>query len=143
MVTMESLFGVTDLILSEPVLAYQCERHLFGKHNMQINEITETIEKPLPFSDFHFAYALSSAPFFKEEQTSDAILFQLRELLRVAKEVRIAPYILAQEHVMTKFGPLVLALQQDSIGVEVTPLDVDTFGQAVRLKLWAHECRLS
>ncbi|MCX7115876.1 MAG: hypothetical protein NTW08_08235 [Gammaproteobacteria bacterium] len=143
MITIESLFGVTEQILSEPILAYQCEGSVFAKHTDHITAITETIRKPLPFTDFQFSYALSSAPFFKENQDSETILIQLRELVRVAKEVRLAPYTLAQTHVMEQVGPVMLALQQDNIGVEITPLQAATFGQAVRIKLWAQACRLS
>jgi hypothetical protein len=85
---------------------------------------------------------LSRYPFFQDTHGSEDILVQLRELVRVAKEVRLSPYFLQQSQVANKFGPVILALQQESIGVEVTPLTVPGYEQAVRVKLWAHECSL-
>lgn len=95
----------------------------------------------LPFTDFQFDLALSVYPFFRMESAIESVLAQLRALVRVAREVRIVPHQLEQEEVTEKLGPTMLTLQQDEVGVEVTPLGEQfSLKNAVMLRLWAHSC---
>lgn len=97
----------------------------------------------LPFADFAFDYALSSHYFFAdlEDQTVDFHLFAIRELARVAKEVRIFPLIDREGKTSQFLGPVLLGLQQDNYGVEVREVDfhLHKSGNAM-LRVWAQQC---
>ena len=79
------------------------------------------IDHNLPFSDFEFDFALSSHYLFADldDQDVDFHLNAIRELARVAKEVRIFPLIDRHGQVSPFLGPVLLGLQQDDYGVEV------------------------
>lgn len=102
---------------------------------------------PLPFSHAAFQYALSSHYFFtnvaKGEQ-QDAIaqhLCEMKELLRVANEVRIFPIINRTGEASLLLGPVLLGLQQADYGVEVreVPFSLYPKGNAM-LRVWANTC---
>lgn len=97
----------------------------------------------LPFADFSFDFALSSHYLFADldDQTVDFHLTVIRELARVAKEVRIFPLIDREGATSEFLGPVLLGLQQDNYGVEVREVDfhLHQTGNAM-LRVWAQQC---
>ncbi|HAT8888734.1 TPA: hypothetical protein JBA60_02590 [Legionella pneumophila subsp. pneumophila] len=97
----------------------------------------------LPFADFTFDFALSSHYFFADldEQTVDFHLIAIRELARVAKEVRIFPLIDREGNTSQFLGPVLLGLQQENYGVEVREVafHLHKSGNAM-LRVWAQQC---
>ncbi|RUQ89210.1 class I SAM-dependent methyltransferase [Legionella septentrionalis] len=97
----------------------------------------------LPFADFSFDFALSSNYLFAdlEEQDVEFHLRILRELARVAKEVRVFPLIDRQGQPSSFLGPVLLGLQKDNYGVEVceVPYRLQRQGNAM-LRVWAQQC---
>lgn len=97
----------------------------------------------LPFADFTFDFALSAHYLFAdlEDQTIEFHLRVLRELARVAKEVRIFPLIDREGKTSAFLGPVLLGLQQDNYGVEVREVDfhLHQAGNAM-LRVWAQQC---
>jgi SAM-dependent methyltransferase len=97
----------------------------------------------LPFADFTFDFALSSHYLFADldDQTVEFHLTVIRELARVAKEVRIFPLIDREGNTSEFLGPVLLGLQQDNYGVEVREVDfhLHKTGNAM-LRVWAQQC---
>ncbi|HAT9717505.1 TPA: hypothetical protein JBD64_06810 [Legionella pneumophila subsp. pneumophila] len=97
----------------------------------------------LPFADFTFDFALSSHYFFADldDQTVDFHLIAIRELARVAKEVRIFPLIDREGNTSQFLGPVLLGLQQENYGVEVREAAFHLYksGNAM-LRVWAQQC---
>lgn len=97
----------------------------------------------LPFGDFSFDFALCSHYLFADLENQD-VEFHLkiiRELARVAKEVRIFPLIDRKGETSRFLGPVLLGLQQGNYGVEVREVTyhLQTKGNAM-LRVWAQEC---
>ncbi|MDP1602901.1 MAG: hypothetical protein Q8M03_06505 [Legionella sp.] len=109
------------------------------KRYVPIHDIT------LPFPDFSFDLAISSHYLFGEieNQDLDFHLQVLKELARVAKEVRVFPLIDRNGKPSPFLGPVLLGLQKDNYGVEVRSVDyhLQPKGNAM-LRIWAQECRL-
>jgi SAM-dependent methyltransferase len=103
----------------------------------------ERTEHLLPFEDFHFDLALSSHYLFAnlDNQDVDFHIYAIRELTRVAKEVRIFPLIDRDDNVSQFLGPVMLGLQQDKLGIEVkqVPYHLQPKGNAM-LRVFAQEC---
>lgn len=97
----------------------------------------------LPFADFTFDFALSAHYLFADldDQTVEFHLSVIRELARVAKEVRIFPLIDREGNPSEFLGPVLLGLQQDNYGVEVREVDfhLHKTGNAM-LRVWAQQC---
>ncbi len=97
----------------------------------------------LPFADFSFDFALSSHYLFADldEQTVEFHLAVIRELARVAKEVRIFPLIDREGNTSEFLGPVLLGLQQENYGVEVREVafHLHKTGNAM-LRVWAQQC---
>lgn len=97
----------------------------------------------LPFADFSFDFALSSHYLFADldEQTVEFHLAVIRELARVAREVRIFPLIDKEGNTSEFLGPVLLGLQQDNYGVEVREVafHLHPTGNAM-LRVWAQQC---
>jgi len=93
----------------------------------------------LPFADFSFDLALSSHYLFGEFHVK-----VIKELARVAKEVRIFPLIDRDGQPSPFLGPVLLQLQLDNYGVEVRSVNylLQPQGNAM-LRVWAQECQLS
>jgi hypothetical protein len=104
-----------------------------------IQEIT------LPFEDFTFDLALSSHYFFADldRQDQDFHLAAIKELARVAKEVRIFPLADSNQESPPFLGPILLALQQENYGAEIkaVPYHLQKQGNAL-LRVWARECTI-
>ena len=100
----------------------------------------------LPFDHFEFDFALSSHYLFADldDQDVDFHLNVIRELARVAKEVRIFPLIDRHGQLSPFLGPVLLGLQQEDYGVEVKEVGyhLQTKGNAM-LRVWAQQCHLS
>lgn len=104
-----------------------------------------TGEIALPFPDFSFDMALSSHYLFGDIDNLD-VNFHIKiikELARVAKEVRIFPLIDREGQASPYLGPVLLELQHDNYGVEVrsVPYSLQSQGNAM-LRVWAQECPL-
>lgn len=99
----------------------------------------------LPFADFSFDLALSSHYLFADldDQDVDFHLRVIKELARVAKEVRIFPLIDRHNQPSPFLGPVLLGLQQDNFGVEVREVSyhLQPSGNAM-LRVWAQQCQL-
>ncbi|TAL64597.1 MAG: hypothetical protein EPN84_03145 [Legionella sp.] len=102
-------------------------------------------DSQLPFADFTFDLALCSHYLFADldEQNVEFHLQMIRELARVAKEVRIFPLIDREEKTSECLGPVLLGLQHDNYGVEVreVPFHLHQSGNAM-LRVWAQQCVL-
>ena len=100
----------------------------------------------LPFADFSFDLALCSHYLFAnfDDQDVDFQLQAIRELARVAKEVRIFPLINRYGQPSPFLGPVLLGLQQEGYGVEVREVayDLQPKGNAM-LRVWAQQCQVS
>ena len=97
----------------------------------------------LPFEDFSFDLALSSYFFFAGTESQDEAfhLQRIRELTRVAKEVRIFPLIDREGQPSHLLGPVLLGLQQSNYGVEIREVnDHLQKGSHAMLRVWAREC---
>lgn len=99
----------------------------------------------LPFPDFHFDFALCSHYLFAEldDQSVDYHLQVIRELARVAREVRVFPLVDREGNTSTLLGPVLLGLQQYKLGVEVREVSfhLHKSGNAM-LRVWAQKCDL-
>lgn len=100
----------------------------------------------LPFVDFSFDYALSAHYLFADldEQTLNQHLMVIKELARVAKEVRMFPLIDRYGNTSDFLGPVLLGLQQENYGVEVREVKfhLHKTGNAM-LRVWAQQCVLT
>jgi len=97
----------------------------------------------LPFDDFRFDYALSSHYLFAglDNQTVDFHVKIIKELARVAKEVRVFPLIDRYGEVSEFLGPVLLELQNENYGVELKDVaySLQKSGNAM-LRVWAQQC---
>ena len=99
----------------------------------------------LPYPDCYFDFALSSHYLFAdlEDQDINFHVEMIKELARVAKEVRIFPLIDRYGNPSPFLGPVLLALQQGHYGTELrsVPYHLQTNGNAM-LRVWAQACEL-
>jgi hypothetical protein len=102
-------------------------------------------EYSLPFPDFSFDFALSAHYLFADldDQDVDFHLQVIKELARVAKEVRIFPLIDRYNQPSPFLGPVLLGLQQDNFGLEVREVTYHLLpnGNAM-LRVWAQQCQV-
>ncbi|KTD38657.1 hypothetical protein Lnau_0467 [Legionella nautarum] len=102
-------------------------------------------EYALPFADFSFDLALSSHYLFADldDQDVDFHLQVIKELARIAKEVRIFPLIDRYNQPSPFLGPVLLGLQQDNFGTEVREVayHLQPSGNAM-LRVWAQQCQV-
>ncbi len=101
---------------------------------------------PLPFENYQFNLALVCHHLFvnHEEQTLEEHLNLIRELIRVAGEVRIFPLIDKYGQTSNLLGPVLLALQQeDEVASEVkeVPSQIQPTGNAM-LRVWTLKCEM-
>lgn len=99
----------------------------------------------LPFSDFSFDIAVCSHYLFSELTSLDikSHLMIIKELARVAKEVRIFPLIKHDGEISTLLGPILLELQNENYGTEIkeVPYSLQKNGNAM-LRVWAQQCNV-
>ncbi|ARM35111.1 hypothetical protein [Legionella longbeachae] len=97
----------------------------------------------LPYSDFSFDFALSAHYLFAdlEDQTVDFHLNVIRELARVAKEVRIFPLNDMEGKSSELLGPVLLQLQKNGYGVEIREVNYHLHqSENAMLRVWAQKC---
>ncbi len=76
-------------------------------------------DKMSSFSDFSFDLALNHSFFTVSHPDLEEVLNEIKELARVAKEVRVFPLLDQNGHTSPLLGPLLLSLQQQNYGTEV------------------------
>ncbi len=99
----------------------------------------------LAFDDFSFDLALSSHYLFagSNQQSIDVHLNRIRELARVAKEVRIFPLFEREGTPSALIGPVLLGLQQANFGAEVREVSCALYPEGnAMLRVWAQECEV-
>lgn len=105
----------------------------------------EPMDIKLPFGDFAFDFALSSHYLFSgvPEENLENHVQTLKELARVAREVRIFPLIDRFNQPSALLGPVLLALQQENYGMEVRKVNyhLQREGNAM-LCVRARQCEL-
>lgn len=166
----DTLYSKASLVFADMVARLMKDRKIFdfsryGNAELLIDERREGIAKffadyekgkkekryqgvndyGLPFPDFSFDFALSSHYLFADLDDQD-VEFHLRvikELARVAKEVRIFPLIDRYNQPSPFLGPVLLGLQQDNFGTEVREVayHLQPSGNAM-LRVWAQQCDL-
>lgn len=97
----------------------------------------------LPYPDFSFDFALSSHYLFADldEQTVEFHINVIRELARIAKEVRIFPLIDREGKTSEFLGPVLLQLQREGYGVEVREVEYHLHkAENAMLRVWAQKC---
>lgn len=100
-------------------------------------------EHSLPLEDFSFDFALSANYLFAglAGQTVDTTVQIIRELARVAKDVRIFPLVDRLGLPSSMLGPVLLKLQEENYGVEIRDVayQLQPLGHAM-LRVWAKQC---
>lgn len=100
----------------------------------------------LKFADFAFDIALSLHHLFSlhAELGVDYHVNAIKEMARIAKQVRIFPLLDGNGEITPLLGPVMLILQQENYGIEVreVPFQLHKKGNAM-LQVWAQECELS
>ena len=141
-------FGLSAADLSGRLLEYgSCA---FAKNEKSLNALHPITYCPssenerLPFADFTFDLALCSSYLFTSMiEGADRHLTIIRELARVAKEVRIFPLIDSQGVLSPLLGPVLLGLQQENYGVEVRDVtSSNDFKKNAMLRVWAQLCHV-
>lgn len=97
----------------------------------------------LPFNDFLYDLALSTHLLFQQTDESQVpqLLQQIKELTRVAREVRIAPLMDSDGHPTPLLGPILLGLQEGQYGVEVRKVTHDViYHHNAMIRVWAQQC---
>lgn len=98
----------------------------------------------LPCHDFEFEFALSSHYFFLDNDDLPFHIDVIRELARVAKEVRIFPLSDCDGQPSPLLGPVLLGLQQAGYGAEVRKVDYHLYPKShAMLRVWAQQCLIS
>lgn len=96
----------------------------------------------LPFEDFQFELALCPDLLFRDKTAVPEQV--LRELCRVAHEVRIFPLLNDQGEISKEMGPAMLALQNKDYGIEVRSVPYQLLkGSNAMLRVWAKSCVVS
>lgn len=102
-------------------------------------------DETLPYSNFSFDLALCADYLFLDAKDED-IAFHLqviRELARVAKEVRVFPLIDRDGTPSPALGPVLLGLQQANYGVEVRQIRLPAHAHDnAMLRVWALQCSM-
>lgn len=100
---------------------------------------------PLPFADFNFDLVIS-AHFFLQESDCYSLDWQVQmivELCRVGRELRIFPLVNERGETATMLGPLMQALQQRQIGVEIREVNYHFVpNDNAMLRVWPLSCQL-
>ncbi|STX29578.1 SAM-dependent methyltransferase [Legionella beliardensis] len=139
-----SVYGNLDGLIQKRRLGMKrfFDDYLLGKQEKRYLPLQEI---NLPFADFYFDLALSSHYLFAdlENQDVDFQVKAIKELARVAKEVRIFPLINRDGQPSAFLGPVLLQLQQDNYGIEVKSViyNLQPKGNAM-LRVWAQQCTL-
>ena len=145
----QEMFGLSADDLNGHILEYSdgsraVKEALHGLRYTVMHYAPSASHETLPFDDFTFDLALCPYSLFTDGQTVDASMDIIRELARVAKEVRIFP--LSDTHGLPSplLGPVLLGLNQENYGVEVRDVTASRLlkGNAM-LRVWAQQCQVS
>ncbi|HBI22106.1 MAG TPA: hypothetical protein DDY37_05930 [Legionella sp.] len=130
----QEMFGLSPDDLKGHILEY----------SDALRALEEASHEALPFDDFTFDLALCPYAVLTDAQTVDTSLAMIRELARVAKEVRIFPLSDTQGLPSPLLGPVLLGLNQENYGVEVRDVTSSrpSKGNAM-LRVWAQQCQVS
>lgn len=117
----------------------------FADYNAGIEEgrYKALLDGTLPFENFSFDLALSSHYLFANAADNAVVhhLETIKELARVAKEVRIFPLIERAGTPSELLGPVLLGLQQASFGTEVREVRCALYPEGnAMLRVWAQAC---
>lgn len=100
----------------------------------------------LPFADFSFDLALITHHLFVNfgDKGVEEHVWLIKEMVRIAGEVRIFPLLNNVGEVSNLLGPVMLALQQQQLGLEVRQVSskVQKAGNAM-LRVWALQCEVT
>ena len=99
----------------------------------------------LPFADHEFELALLHHSLFNQQaSTLESIMETIRELARVAHEVRIFPLLDNNGGNSSLLAPVTLLLQQQEFGVEIKHVDfeIQSYSNAM-LRIWSLICEMS
>lgn len=138
-------FGLSSLDKKTRLLVYGNEDH--EKYSALSDSVTcfsPSEGGVMPFEDFSFDIAI--CPYYLFTQTRADLDFHLnliRQLARVAKEVRIFPLIDQQGVLSPLLGPVLLGLQQENYGVEVRDVTSPLLQKEnAMLRVWAQLCHV-
>lgn len=150
----KAMFDLTDENLHSRILEYGCGTSalnaLLHDDASLIVSYAPSFDSPkqeLPFDDFTFDFALSSHYLFtavdshSELMHTESHIQMIRELARVANEVRIFPVVDNAGQASPLLGPVLLGLQQAHYGVEVREVPCSLYPKGnVMLRVWAQVC---
>ncbi len=104
----------------------------------------QSIKLPsFPYSSLQFQLALCTDYVFHHALSREKVHAILKELARVAEEVRIFPLLDNNGKMPAELGPLMLYFQQKNYGIEVREVPYHTLkGGNAMLRIWEQECRL-
>lgn len=138
-------FGLSPHDKKTRLLVYGNEAHEdYSAFSDSVTCFSPSEEGVKAFDDFSFDVAI--CPYYLFTQTSADLDFHLkviRQLARVAKEVRIFPLIDKQGVLSPLLGPVLLGLQQENYGVEVRDVTSPLLQKEnAMLRVWAQLCHV-
>lgn len=96
-----------------------------------------------PYAMGQFQLALCTDYVFHHALSREKVHGILKELARVAEEVRIFPLLDSNGKMPAELGPLMLYFQQKNYGIEVREVPYHTLkGGNAMLRIWEQECHL-
>ena len=116
----------------------------FPKGKVDGRYIAATPNK-LPFPDFKFDIAVISHHLFAESDLNSIQddIDVIKECTRIAKEIRVFPLVDNKAQLSPTVGPVMLALQQEELGVEIKEVPYKLQGKAnAMMRVWALACSL-
>ncbi len=104
----------------------------------------QSIQLPsFPYKTLQFQLALCTDYVFHHALSREKVHTILKELARVAEEVRIFPLLDNNGKMPAELGPLMLYFQQKNYGIEVREVPYHTLkGGNAMLRIWEQECHL-
>lgn len=116
------------------------EDYVLGKTQSRYQAISSL---KLPYQTHQFQLALCTNFLFHQPISREQASLILKELCRVAEEVRIFPLLDNHGKMTDELGPLMLSFHQKNYGVEVRQVDYHTLkGGNAMLRVWEQECQI-
>lgn len=141
----QKIYDLTLSDLSKPILDFSDgASHFPAKKGTQAIRVTMgTVSQlpHLPYKTHQFDLVLCTDFIFHHALSHEKITEIVKELCRVAEEVRIFPLLNHQGKMSDALGPLMLMLQKKNYGVEVRQVPYQS-GNAM-LRIWGVECEVS
>lgn len=98
----------------------------------------------LPYKTSEFDLALCSDTIFQHGLSVSAMYTAIKELCRIATEIRIFPLLDSVGKISDELGPLMLYLQKNNFGVEVRAVSCKAeHGDNALLRIWSQTCEVS